>query len=172
MKSVHLLSILVMIAGAFSSVWAKESEEDSDYFPRSEIEHIRACLKQWKKHPFSEKSPEFTTLRAPVRVLGVGRPLVDSKETNSPKLILVKTGANVLSGSKYRFLNPNGWYCFKGSTTVLGKSMIEVACDSHIASSGEDFTILGSNKEGHGGTAVLGGITLKRVGCKKKDSDD
>lgn len=126
-------------------------------------EDVNACLKAWGKHPFGN-NPSFRTLKANVKVLGIGGKVEDTAATEKPELVLVQHSVSVLSKQRFELLNPNGWYCLKGPVTVLGKSVINLHCKAHMANSDEGVAVAASNDD-TGGTAVGGKIAVNRVGC-------
>lgn len=131
---------------------------------KSDRDAINSCLAHWKTHPFSKDNPTYTTLATTTKVLGIGSSIEDNTKTEGPALILVKPGTAVLTKNVHRFGNPNGWYCLKAQTTVLGKTELELHCSAHLASGLDDATVLGAN-EGPGGTTVLGSLRVNRFGC-------
>lgn len=151
MKKFFLLLNLVVVAFA---------KGDSD------AEAIQNCLNAWGKHPFPKnKSVADLVLKPSVKVLGIGgRNVDDSRQTEKPSLVLVKPSVNVLSKSTFRFANPNGWYCLKGTVAVLGKAEFTVNCKARVASNNGDVAVLGKNENQEGGVAVLGSIRMKTVG--------
>lgn len=155
MKNLVLFGLLLFSPFAFA-----ESEGDQ----RS----VAKCLKNWGKHPFGKPPYKFKIIRPGVKVLGIGSAQVDNEKTKKPRLILVKPGVSVLTGNKYQFLNPNGWYCLKANVTVLAKSQIEAHCKAKIVGTKDDeVTVAGSNQTGQGVT-VLGKTQITRVNCPKK----
>lgn len=130
---------------------------------------LQKCLKGWGSHPFGE-NPEYKTIKAAVKVFGVGKNMLDEAQTEKPSLVLVKPAVNVLGKMKYQLMNPNGWYCLKNNTTVLAKTEIIAHCKAHLASASDGATVVGSNDEGHGVT-VLGAIKVKHEGkgCSKNN---
>lgn len=132
----------------------------------SDAETIYNCLKAWGKHPFpKEKRTADKVLSPSVKVLGIGgRNVEDSIDTSKPSLVLIKPSVNVLSKTTFRLVNPNGWYCLKGTVAVLGKAEFTVHCKAKVASNNGDVAVLGANDNQEGGVAVLGSIRLKTVG--------
>ena len=130
---------------------------------------IRACLKNWGKHPFQGENPAFRKISAKVKVFGIGKNAEDLKATDKPELVLVKPSVAVMSKTTIKLMNPNGWYCVKGRVSVLGKSALEAHCKAHLASSSDGATVLGSNNGEEGATTVLGSSDIKRVGCEKSE---
>ena len=128
---------------------------------------VEKCLAAWGKHPFEGKNPPFRILGASVKIMGIGKDVVDSEKTSSPELILIKPAVNVMTKTAFRLLNPNGWYCFKSNVTVMGVSAITAACSAHLASSHDGVAVLGSNADTDGIT-VLGKAEVTRVDCPAK----
>ena len=127
-------------------------------------ESISSCLKAWGKHPFGN-NPEYKTLATSVRVFGIGQNLTDSELTNSPSLVLVNPGVNVMGGSTIELLNPNGWYCFRNNVNVMGGLSIRAHCKAHLASATEGVTVLGSSSDIKSIT-VMGSTQIELVDCK------
>lgn len=151
------LTLLLLILAFSSFVQA----DDAD------INDVKACLKNFGKHPFNAEKPQFDVLSAKVKVLGIGGSTVDDNITKEPKLILIKPNVTVLSKANLNLLNPNGWYCLKGQVAVLGKSIINLNCKAKITSSSDGVTVLGGS-DGDNGVTVLGSTRVVRTGCEKK----
>ena len=126
---------------------------------------IANCLKAWGKHPFGSR-PRYTTLATSVRVFGIGQRPADTTRTDSPALVLVNPGVNVMGGTTLELLNPNGWYCFKTNVNVMGGLNIRAHCKAHLASSSTGTTVLGSNADNKSVT-VLGSTHVELVGCEQ-----
>jgi hypothetical protein len=124
---------------------------------------IAACLKAWGKHPFGN-NPTYKTLATSVKVFGIGDDPTDSEITNSPSLVLVNPGVNVMGGSTVELLNPNGWYCLRTNVNVMGGLTIKVHCKAHLASATEGVTVLGTNSDKKSVT-VMGSTNIELVGC-------
>lgn len=139
----------------------------SNYVQAQEIDgSIAACLKTWGKHPFGAH-PTYKTLSTSVKVFGIGSNTADTVTTNSPALVLINPGVNVMGGSTIDLLNPNGWYCFRSNVNVMGGMTIRAHCKAHLASSsegGSGTTVMGNNKDQKGVT-VMGSTQVERVGC-------
>ncbi len=125
---------------------------------------ISSCLKAWGKHPFGN-NPEYKTLATSVKVFGIGQNPTDSELTNSPSLVLVNPGVNVMGGTTIELLNPNGWYCFRSNTNVMGSLSIRAHCKAHLASATEGVTVLGSNSD-ISSITVMGSTQIELVHCK------
>ena len=63
---------------------------------------IANCLKAWGNHPFGN-NPNYKTLGTSVKVFGIGEDSTDSEVTNSPSLVLVNPGVNVMGGQRLNF---------------------------------------------------------------------
>jgi hypothetical protein len=150
------LTLLLLVLSFSSFVHA----DDAD------MTDIKACLKNFGKHPFNAENPQFDVLKAKVKVLGIGGTTVDDNITKEPKLILIKPNVTVLSKTNLNLLNPNGWYCLKGQVSVLGKAIINLHCTAKITSSSDGVTVLGGS-DGDNGVTVLGKTKVVRVGCDK-----
>ena len=132
---------------------------------------IQSCLEHWGKHPFDAKNPKYRIISSRVKVFGIGQDIEDKKKTSKPELVLVKHNVAVLSKSRIGLLNPNGWYCLKGDTAVLGKSEVVLDCKANLATSGEGVTVLGSNSSDDGVT-VLGSSSVRKVGCSENSDSE
>lgn len=162
----RVMSVMsVMVAGLvfFSWAQAKPRQVDDVLEESGDEQVISQCLKSWGEHPFG-KQPKFKTMSSSVKIIGIGKDMVDDVETQQPALVLVKPSVSILSKTAIRLLNPNGWYCLKGRTAVLGKSSIEANCQAKLASSRDGVAILGSSDRG-GGVAVLGSAQISRLRC-------
>lgn len=156
MKNTLSLAVLALSL-TFTTVAAAETD----------LEAIQACLVHFKTHPFDAKAPAFQTLSTGVKVFGIGSSTNDLTNTETPKLVLIKTNVTVMSKNKLQLMNPNGWYCLKGQVSVLGKTEIHLNCKSKIASSTDGVNVLGgSNTEN--GVTVLGSSKIVREGCAAK----
>jgi len=136
------------------------SEEGSDR------DALKACLKNWGKHPFVEGNPAYRTIAPSVRVFGTGVSVQDDRETGQPELVLIKPSVSVFSKSTIKLLNPQGWYCLKSKVAVFSSVDIEIDCRANLASSSDGATVLGSN-ERRDGVTVFGNSNVIRIGCDK-----
>ena len=158
MKKINLL-VLILFGALCSPLSFAKSEGDR--------EAINTCLDKWKTHPFKKGDAlDFQIFSPSVKVIGLGgRELTDDAKTAEPKLMLIKPTVNVMAKSTFKLMNPNGWYCFKETVSVLGKLQIEVACDAHIETTSDSKVgVLGAVEQE--GVAVLGSIRVKKIGCK------
>lgn len=149
-----LVPAMVALPLAFVSPLGHAQELDSS---------VAACLKAWGKHPFG-KNPNYRTIGTTVKVFGIGRNPSDTEVTSTPSLVLINPGVNVMGGTVYELLNPNGWYCLKTTVNVMGGMVIQAHCKAHIASSSGDTTVLGNNNTNKGVT-VMGSTQIETVGC-------
>ena len=124
---------------------------------------IANCLNAWGKHPFGA-NPKYTTLAKSVKVFGIGQGTADTQQTNTPSLVLVNPGVNVMGGSTVKLLNPNGWYCLRANVNVMGGLRIRAHCKAHLASAHDGVTVLGSSQSNKGVT-VMGKTQVELVGC-------
>lgn len=124
---------------------------------------VSSCLKAWGKHPFG-KNPQYKTLSTSVKVFGIGRDTIDAEPTSKPALVLVNPSVNVAGGTTIQALNPNGWYCFRTTVSVMGGMTIKAHCKSHLATTSGDVLEVG-NGEGDKGITVMGSTKVERVGC-------
>lgn len=132
-------------------------------FATEENDSIADCLKAWGEHPFGN-SPSYKTLATSVTVFGIGEESKDLGVTNSPSLVLVNSGVNVMGGTTMLLLNPNGWYCLRSNVNVMGGLTIKVHCKAHLASATESATVLGINPDNKSIT-VMGSTEVEPVGC-------
>lgn len=131
---------------------------------RGDDQHVKDCLKHWGKTPFNAKNLNYKTMKSQVSVFGAGGDLKDEEKTKGPRLIYLKPSVNVLGKNTIRLANPNGWYCLKSNTNVLGKAVIELHCKAKLAFSNTGATVLGSDQGEQQGTTVLGKTKIKRIG--------
>lgn len=126
--------------------------------------NVKKCLIAWgDSHPFKDhKNIKFRVIDTNVRLFGLGNTFSDHVKTNYPQIILVRPAVSVMSKTTFELMNPNGWYCFKGSVTVMGKSIIKMACDAHLGSTTGNTAVLGKS-QGQSGTTVLGKTVVERV---------
>ncbi|MEO5766430.1 MAG: hypothetical protein ABIR52_14075 [Casimicrobiaceae bacterium] len=125
---------------------------------------IARCLKAWGKHPFTA-NPKFRVIGATVKVFGIGANPADTETTSTPSLVLVNTGVNVLGGTTFELLNPNGWYCFRSNVNVMGSLRIRANCSAHLASAHDGTAVLGSDSDNKSVT-VMGATKVELVGCQ------
>lgn len=121
------------------------------------------CLKAWGQHPFGS-NPSYKTLATSVKVFGIGEDPTDSEVTDSPSLVMVNPGVNVMGGTTIALLNPNGWYCFRKNVNVMGGLTIKAHCKAHLASATDGVTVLGTNSDQKSVT-VMGSTQIETVGC-------
>ena len=157
------LSINVSLAGGISQseyadLFALQGKDSKNW------QTVMQCLGSWPKHPFDTKSLKFRVIESNVSVFGIGGKTSDEVSTNYPQLILVRPAVSVMSKSTYNLKNPNGWYCLKGQTNVMGKAIFNVGCKTQITSSESGSTVMGSS-EGESGTTVMGKTVINRI-CK------
>lgn len=157
MKIAHTFSPwfvgLLLGSGALVSAAAAEEVDSS----------VASCLNAWGEHPFG-KNPQYKTLSTSVKVFGIGRDTADTEPTNRPALVLVNPSVNVAGGSVVQLLNPNGWYCFRTTVSVMGGLTIKAHCKSHLATATGDVLAIGNTTDDKGVT-VMGSTQVQRVGC-------
>ena len=149
-----LFTCLAFCMGLLGSGIAPADEPDSS---------IASCLQAWGKHPFGA-NPRYKTLATSVKVFGIGQATADTETTNTPSLVLVNPGVNVMGGTTVELLNPNGWYCFRSNVNVMGGLRIRAHCKAHLASARDGVTVLGSNQSDKSVT-VMGKTQVELVGC-------
>jgi hypothetical protein len=143
----------------------KQSKTNTPSLAEDGDPSIATCLKEWGRHPFG-KSPKYTTLATSVSVFGIGQRPGDTMRTDSPSLVLVNRGVNVMGGTTLELLNPNGWYCLRSNVNVMGVLNIRAHCKAHLASVSNGTTVLGSNSDNKSVT-VLGSTHIELVGCEQ-----
>ncbi len=163
MKTFTLVSMSLAIVSLSGIGPAFASDQDP-----GDIAAVKACLRNFVKHPFNAEKPTFRTMSAKVRVFGIGGSTSDEKPTAKPELVLVKPNVAVMSKNDLNLLNPNGWYCLKGQVSVLGKSEIHLHCKAKLAASKDGVTVLGGTDHDSGVT-VLGSSKITRVDCPAED---
>ena len=170
MKSLKILgfAFLVVLCSAAANAGGLNEKDYADMYALRDMKShfgpsIAACLNAWgNQHPFKDKKKiKFRVIEGNVKVFGVGGNIYDDSPTNYPQLILVKPGVNVMGKMAYDLLNPNGWYCLKAKVNVMGKSVINLACKAHLASTSGTTTVLGAS-QGQSGTTVLGKTVVNR----------
>ena len=125
---------------------------------------MASCLKAWGNHPFGN-NPRYKTLATNVKVFGIGEDPRDTEVTDSPTLVMVNPGVNVMGGTTIELLNPNGWYCLKSQVNVMGGMTIKLHCKAHLASATGGTTVMGSDANKKTVT-VMGSTEVQRVGCE------
>lgn len=133
---------------------------------------VATCLQAWgDKHPFKDRAQiKFRVIQTNVKVLGVGNNINDTAKTDYPQIILVKPGVNVMSEMSMDLMNPNGWYCLSARVNVMGRSTINLACETHLASTTGSVTVFGHRRgeddADDTGTTVMGETVINRK-CNK-----
>jgi len=125
---------------------------------------IASCLRAWGEHPFGT-NPTHRTMATSVMVFGIGKQSADTQRTETPSLVLVNPGVNVMGNTTVELLNPNGWYCFRSKVNVMGNLHIRAHCKAHLASAHDGVAVLVSDQEGKSVT-VLGRTRVELVGCE------
>ena len=151
-KKQWLIGLLLGVCALAPAVAAEEVDSS-----------VSSCLKAWGKHPFG-KNPQYKTLSTSVKVFGIGRDTIDAEPTSKPALVLVNPSVNVAGGTTIQTLNPNGWYCFRTTVSVMGGMTIKAHCKSHLATTSGDVLEVSNTSEDNGVT-VMGSTKVERVGC-------
>lgn len=151
-KKQWLIGLLLGVCAMAPAVAAEEVDSS-----------VSSCLKAWGKHPFG-KNPQYKTLSTSVKVFGIGRDTIDAEPTSKPVLVLINPSVNVAGGTTIQTLNPNGWYCFRTTVSVMGGMTIKAHCKSHLATTSGDVLAVGKG-EGDNGITVMGSTKVERVGC-------
>lgn len=147
--------LIGLLLGASVAVSAFATETDDS--------PVNSCLNAWGSHPFGT-NPAYKTLSTSVKVFGIGPETADTEVTQAPALILVNPGVNVGGSSVVQVLNPNGWYCFRTTVSVMGGLTIKAHCKAHLATTAGDV-LEGANAADGKGVTVLGTTQVERVGC-------
>ncbi|HVJ64926.1 MAG TPA: hypothetical protein VM901_06695 [Bdellovibrionota bacterium] len=126
---------------------------------------IGKCLAAWGKHPFGA-NPKFKTLSTSVKVFGIGSNPGDHETTDAPALVLLNPAVNVMGGTTYELMNPNGWYCFKANVNVMGGLTVKAHCKAHIASAHSGAVVMGKSTDAQNrGVTVMGRTKVEFTGC-------
>jgi hypothetical protein len=156
-KLVTLILILCSVTSFAKNSEKSEKEEDKDA--------VTKCLEAWGTHPFGA-NPKYKTMATSVKVFGIGNNPKDTAKTNEPVLTLINPGVNVMGGTTYELLNPNGWYCFRANVNVMGGLTIKAHCKAHIASANDGATVLASSEtDSDKSVTVMGSTKVEKVGC-------
>lgn len=127
---------------------------------------VDKCLAAWGDDAPFAADTTFRVMSSSVRVAGFGKEPTDDVVSTDPVLIYIEPNVNVAGGTTYRLLNPNGWYCFNSSVSVLGTTTYEVACSAHMADASSGTEVLGENTGDKGGVTVGASSQVNRVGCE------
>ena len=125
--------------------------------------YLHLCLKAWGKHPFKDAT-RYRKYSSVVNVFGIGQNTDDLAPTREPELVLIDSALNVMGGTTIRLMNPNGWYCFRSNTNVMGKVTIRAHCKAHIASAEDGLTFLGEDQHNKS-TTVMGLTHIDLLAC-------
>ncbi len=98
-----------------------------------EVNQVAACIKKWKKVPFTGTFTNVKRIKAAVSVFGIGNAINDTQQTSTPALILVDAGVNVMGQSTYNMLNDKGYYCMKVNVNVMTELDVNLACNAKLA---------------------------------------
>ncbi|MCX6106969.1 MAG: hypothetical protein NTY08_14180 [Proteobacteria bacterium] len=126
---------------------------------------VKKCLAAWGAGtPFTESSP-YRNLGVAVSVLGFGSSLNDSEATDKPELVVIPASVSVLTITKYRLLNPNGWYCMVADVSVGAIINVDLNKNAHLADSRADVRVLavGSNGPAMVDVHVISSVKVRRV---------
>jgi len=156
----HRKHLWVLICSLLLITTLGWSEEGSDK------DALKACLKNWGKHPFVEGNLNYRTIAPSVSVYGIGVSVRDDRETQQPELVLIKPSVSVFSKGTLKLLNPQGWYCLESKVAVFSEVDIQIDCRANLASSSDGATVLGSNDR-RDGVTVFGKSNVNRIGCDK-----
>ena len=126
---------------------------------------VKKCLAAWGAGtPFTEASP-YRNLGVAVSVLGFGSTLDDSDTTEKPELVVIPASVSVLTITKYRLLNPNGWYCMVADVSVGAIINVDLNQKAHLADSRADVRVLavGSNGPAMVDVHVISSVKVRKV---------
>ncbi len=162
---------LAFIALAWAGVASAEGLSESQYAERFSLfdsnsadwANIQNCFAAWGKHPFNDKS-KFRAIASRVNIMSTGSNIEDNVVTTYPQLVYINSTVNVMGKTTFTLSNPNGWYCFEANVNVMGKSVINAACDAHIATTKGNTVVMGKGDTSQG-TTVMGKSVIQRD-CK------
>ena len=126
---------------------------------------VKKCLAAWGAGtPFTEASP-YRNLGVAVSVLGFGSTLEDREATDKPELVVIPASVSVLTITKYRLLNPNGWYCMVADVSVGAIINVDLNKNARLADSRADVRVLsaGSNGPAMVDVHVISSVKVRRV---------
>ena len=145
----------LLLACIFCWNHSVRADEDEGY--------LRLCLKAWGQHPFKDAT-RYRKYSSVVNVFGIGQNTDDLAPTREPELVFIDSALNLMGGTTIRLMNPNGWYCFRSNTNVMGKVTIRAHCKAHIASAEDGLTFLGEDQHNKS-TTVMGLTHVDLLGC-------
>lgn len=174
--NIRTLAISLILGCLSMNAWARGGLSQSQYEDRfnlhgKESPHwpdVKACINAWegKSNPFrKKKNVRFRIMSSTVKVFGLGggsNSNVDEVKTSYPQLIFIKSSVNVMGKSTFRLMNPNGWYCFEDNVNVMGKAVIEIGCNTNLATTSGSTTVMGASR-GTSGVTVMGKSEVKRI---------
>jgi hypothetical protein len=153
----------VLVFSSTASFAADATDKDDDSSPE---DAVNLCLKAWGTHPFGHK-PKYKTMATSVKVFGIGKNPKDAEVTAKPELILVNPAVNVMGGTVFELLNPNGWYCFRANVNVMGGLVVKAHCKAHLASASNGATVMGTTDSANKGVTVMGSTKVELIDCGK-----
>jgi len=160
-----VLAVALGLLAASPAYALDQAEYAKLYHPKTGDEGDQAalqrCIAAWGDSPFGKAPYKARFIEAKVRVMGAGHEIDDDVATTWPQLIFVKPAVNVMTKTTVKLRNPNGWYCLEANVTVMGKLVIQAACDAHLADSRSGATVIGSNSS-DGGVTVMGSTQVVR----------
>lgn len=169
--SLAIMSFLLFAAAGSAVAGGMSQQQYADQYGlfgkgSEDWPYVKECLAAWgSRHPFRDTSAlRFRVIEGNVKVFGIGSNVTDKASTGYAQLILIKPAVNVMGKSTYHLMNPNGWYCFAENVNVMGKSVINLGCKTHVIAGGGSTTALGS-APGESGKTVMGKTVVKRK-CK------
>jgi len=125
-----------------------------------DVETIRRCMQNWNANPFGNSTVNIRRIYASVSVGGIGTAINDTMRTQSPELVIIYAGVNVLGSTTWNLANPNGWYCAKVNVNVQSTFTINLHCNARLSDSRVNVNV-GSNQNNT--TAAIGVNVLSNV---------
>lgn len=98
-----------------------------------DLDALHKCMAQWKNLPFDQTINSYKKISAAVTVGGYGNAVNDTEATDTPQLVLISAGVNVLGAPTYKLLNPNGYYCIKVNVNVQTDLTVELHCNARLS---------------------------------------
>jgi len=126
---------------------------------------LRKCLNGWgPKSPFNGSS-SYRKISASISILSLGNSVNDTDVTDAPELVVLVAGVNLASLTRYRFLNPNGWYCIIADVNLATRLNVDLHTKAHLADSRVAVNILSAtnNQTANLNVNVLSSVNVNRV---------
>ena len=149
---------LVSLFAALNPAQAQTGER-----PVDEGFALSACLSAWGDHPFGSHLT-YSRMSSSPRLTGAAPTNMAPAATNYPSLVLVDPLVNERGESGIALLNPNGWYCLRVPSGLVGRVAVQLHCRAHLAVSSGGATYWGGGR-GAAGVTTMGPLEVERVGC-------